>query len=66
MQALTLFSTILFAWLPSTNSTKWFPGSRFCSKLINFDSSVITCSVAPQSINKLHLPETISYPKAKK
>ena len=55
MQVLPLFSTISFAQLPSANSTKWFPDSKFRSKLINFDLSVITCLVAPQLTNKLLL-----------
>ena len=63
MQALALFSTISFARLPSANSTKLSPGSKFWSKSINFD---LSCLVVPQSTNKLLLSKTISYPKAKK
>ena len=39
MQAFPLFF-LLFVRLQSANSTKWFPGSKFWSKLINFDLSV--------------------------
>ena len=66
MQTLPLFSMMLFTWLPSANSTKWFPSLKFGSKLINFDSSVITCLVTLQLTNKLVLSETKSYPKVKK
>ena len=66
MQASPLFIIMLFHRLPSDNSTKWFLGSTFWSKLINFDLSVSTLLVASQSTNKLVLSVTISCPKAKK
>ena len=65
MQVLPLFSTILFAQLPSANPTKWFSGSEFWSKLINFDLSIIIYLVALQSTSKFLLSKKI-YPKAKK
>ena len=55
MQALPLFSNMLFALLPSANSTKWFTGLKFWSKLINFDLSVITSLVVLQPTYKLLL-----------
>ena len=50
MQGSFLFITMLFVRLPSVNSTKLFPGSKFWSKLINFDFSVITLLVASSQL----------------
>ena len=66
MQVSPLFITMLFARQQLANTTKWFPSSKFWSKSLNFDLSVMKRLVAPQSTKKLVLSQIISYPKAKK